>query len=181
MKDRKKISKLAKTIFIKAVNAKQVKATGDSLKVMSELISKTPEVLTFLSDIFQPASRHQQVLDELTSKLGFSPIAVSYFRGLLVERHIDWVTMLSAYYQRLADRHLNQEEAVVLTPLPLKREDRESLIASLSRITGKKIIMKEQIDPSLIAGLKVMIGSTIFDGSLSHQLQRIEKEIRHAS
>ena len=96
-------------------------------------------------------------------------------------RKIEWVPLISEYYQRLADEQFGREVAMVSTPFPLSKDDKKLLIKTLSSITGKKISLNEKIDSSLIAGLSVRIGSTIFDGSLSNQLQRIEKEICNAS
>ena len=104
-----------------------------------------------------------------------------YFLYLLQLRSIGSIIGVYEHYERLADAYLGQERAVITTPVPMSMEKRTALGKSLSRMTGKKIILREHIDPSLIAGVSVRIGSTIFDGSVSSQLRRIKKEICNAS
>lgn len=181
MKDRKKIIKIAKSVFSQAVKENSVKKTGINLKFMSRLLRENPDILHFFNDIFQSSGRHRAVLKELAQKAGFNKLSQNYFLYLLELRSMGSVSRVYEHYRRLSDAYLGQERAVVITPTPMKLEKRTALGKALSRMTGKKIILREHIDPSLIAGVSVRIGSTIFDGSVSNQLQRIKKEICNAS
>ncbi|MFC1849746.1 ATP synthase F1 subunit delta [candidate division CSSED10-310 bacterium] len=177
VKDRKQIRKFAKALFNTAIQLKSVEQTALSLSTMASLFENNPDILSFFGNIFQSEERHQQVLNSIAKEADLDPLASEYFNILLELRHLNWVPMIFEYYQRLADDYLEQERATVYTPTSLEGIEKKSLINSLSSMTGKKILLHEEIDPSLIAGVSVRIGSMIFDGSLSNQLQRIEKEI----
>lgn len=181
VKNRKQISKIAKTIFNTALKANTLKETGDGLEFISGVLQSHPDIVRFFRDIFQSKENHQKVLDEIIAKGSVDKITAGYCIFLLEQRNFDWLPQIHTLYQRLADIHLGQDRAVVHTPFPLSAEDTKQLLQSLEKITGKKIFITEQIDKSLIAGVSVTMGSMIFDGSLSNQLLRIEKEISNAS
>lgn len=180
MKDRRKINKLVKAIFADAVKTKSIKQTGDSFKTMAGLLEKNPEILVFFKDIFQSEERHGSVLKTIAGKADFSGVALMYIERLQAEHHMDWLPLIHESFQRKADLYLGQERATVMTPFKLSPSDRDALQEALNALTGRKVFLREYLDPTLIAGVKVRIGSMVFDGSLSNQLQRIEKEISNA-
>ena len=66
------------------------------------------------------------------------------------------------------------EEAVVTSALPMNKSQGEALKAKLSEITGKKILMKQNVDSALIGGFTVQVGDRLIDGSVARQLQTLK-------
>ena len=62
-------------------------------------------------------------------------------------------------------------------PASLAPEQRSALLAELSRLTGKTVLPHYATDAKLIGGVTVRVGSTIYDGSVRGQLQRIRQQL----
>ena len=62
-------------------------------------------------------------------------------------------------------------------PASLVPEQQSTLLAEISRLTGKYVLPRYVTDPSLIGGVTVRVGSTIYDGSVRGQLQRIRQQL----
>ena len=64
-------------------------------------------------------------------------------------------------------------QATVTSAADLTAEERAELDAALAKLTGKKVQAQFHTDPALIGGAVVRIGSTIYDGSVRAQLDRL--------
>ena len=62
----------------------------------------------------------------------------------------------------------------VITSVALSNGEMENLINDIQSKLGKKVNAKNEIDPKIIGGIKLMIGNKVVDGSISHQLRKIK-------
>ena len=80
-------------------------------------------------------------------------------------------------YVKLANGARNIVEAEVTTAIPLDKDQQTALINKLSRVTGKTIVLKTQIDKAIIGGVIVQIGDKLIDGSIARQLQTLKNTL----
>ncbi|MDU5949832.1 MAG: ATP synthase F1 subunit delta, partial [Paenibacillus macerans] len=98
---------------------------------------------------------------------------------LLVERgRIGILPELLDAYIKISSDALGIANAVVLTTYPLNEEEKGQVAAEFGALVGKKIRVENEIDKSLLGGMKVRIGDTLYDGSLAGKLERLEKSFR---
>ena len=73
---------------------------------------------------------------------------------------------------------MNSESGIIpvriITSTALGNEEMESLIQSIESKLNKKISAKNEVDPNIIGGIKLMVGNKVVDGSISHQLRKIK-------
>ena len=84
--------------------------------------------------------------------------------------------LAEAYRERLL-AHKNIVRAEVTSALPLSPEKMKAVEESLSKATGKKVELSTRIDAELLGGVVTKIGSTVYDGSVKTQLERLRKEL----
>jgi F-type H+-transporting ATPase subunit delta len=85
-------------------------------------------------------------------------------------------TLLEVYRERLL-AHQNIVRAAVTSAAPLSGETIEALAQRLSAVTGKQVQLAADEDQSLIGGLVTRIGSTVYDGSVRTQLQKMKQQL----
>lgn len=76
-------------------------------------------------------------------------------------------------FEFLIDQHLGFVRADVSSATVLTSAQQESLQAQLSRMAGKEAKIKFRTDPALVAGVIARVGSTVYDGSVKGQLERL--------
>jgi len=81
-----------------------------------------------------------------------------------------------AYRERLL-AHQNIVRAEVTSAAPLSPDKTKALEESLAKVTGKKVELSVSVDPELLGGVVATIGSTVYDGSVRTQLQRMRQEL----
>jgi F-type H+-transporting ATPase subunit delta len=100
------------------------------------------------------------------------------FVGLLAERgRIDHFTEIIAAYRNFVDEDLGQARATVRTAAPLTDPEKRELGRRLESALGKRILLEERVDPTLLGGFVAQVGSYIVDGSLDGQLARMRERL----
>lgn len=98
---------------------------------------------------------------------------------LLVERHrIEHVTAIVDYFIELYEEANEMATATVYSVRELTDVEKTELENSFKKKFNKKSVAIENIvDPSIIGGLKIRVGNTIYDGSISGKLNRIKNRL----
>lgn len=89
------------------------------------------------------------------------------------------VTVLKAY-ERLVRLELARRHAVIESATPLELEVAAEVLTDLQTRFGDDITHEFKVTPALIGGLRVQIGSNVWDGSISGRLERLQSELNHA-
>lgn len=100
---------------------------------------------------------------------------------MLVERQkMSFVKNISAYFDDVVARRLNQVRVQVVSASPLNESHINKLKTKLDQVLGKQAILETQVDESLVGGLRLSVGSLVADASIKNVLallkQSIEKE-----
>jgi F-type H+-transporting ATPase subunit delta len=67
--------------------------------------------------------------------------------------------------------------AEVTTAVPLPEGSRAALAAALGRATGNQITLTERVDPAIVGGVVARVGSLVFDGSVTRQIERLRQKL----
>ena len=78
-------------------------------------------------------------------------------------------------YQRLSDAYYGIEQVEVATAIPLGDEDKLELGERLSAVVGKKVVLKPEVDSSVIGGIMVRVGGKLIDGSVHSKLMALKR------
>jgi F-type H+-transporting ATPase subunit delta len=152
-------------------------AVERDLAAFADLFTEHPALATVLLNPAVPAKRKQAAVAELTARAEVAPVLAKLL-SLIAER--DRLVLLPdlvvAYRERLLD-HQNVVRAEVTTAVPLGADRAEALEQRLSRVTGRTVRLAMKIDPAIIGGVVARIGSTVYDGSVTRQLQKMKERL----
>jgi F-type H+-transporting ATPase subunit delta len=124
-----------------------------------------------------PAPRKRAAVDALVKGAGFLPM-VEKLLVLLAERDrlVLLPDLLAAYRDRLLD-HQNIVRADVATAAPLAPDRANAIERSLAQVTGRIVRLSTRIEPALIGGVVARAGGTVYDASVSTQLQKMRQKL----
>jgi F-type H+-transporting ATPase subunit delta len=124
-----------------------------------------------------PAPKKRAVVDSLLPKLELSPVVRKTLQMLASRDRIALLpALLEAYRSRLMD-HQNVVRADVTSAVPLPPDSVKKLERELAALTGRTVVMTAATDPSIIGGVVAQIGSTVYDGSVRRQLEKIREKL----
>ncbi|MEK3718008.1 F0F1 ATP synthase subunit delta [Paenibacillus sp. FSL R7-0333] len=164
----------AKALYSVAVDEGNTLQVEEQLKLVVEVLDNDAEVKRF---ILAPRISQSDKLNVLRGTLqGKVSEAVLNTVELLVKRgRTDIFEELLAKYIKIEGDALGIGYATVYSAYSLNQAEQDSVAAEFSQLTGRKIRVTNVVDTSLLGGLKVVIGDTLYDGSLSGKLTRLEK------
>jgi len=84
--------------------------------------------------------------------------------------------LLETYRARLLE-HQNVVRAEVTTAAPLSDDRRKVIERSLAQVTGRTVVLTTRVAPEMIGGLVARIGSTVYDGSVTTQLEKMRQRL----
>jgi F-type H+-transporting ATPase subunit delta len=103
---------------------------------------------------------------------------VAKLLNLLAERgRLELLPDLREVYRERLLAHSNVVRATVTSAAPLSPDDVQRLEASLGGLTGKRVQLETAVDPAIIGGVVTRIGSTVYDGSIRTQLQKMRQQL----
>ena len=142
-----------------------------------DLLKREPAFEKILLNPAVPAPRKRAAVDEVSKRAALTPI-VARMLGMLAERDrlVIVPDLLASYRERLLDQqHIVRAE--VTSAAPITPDRMRDIERSLASATGRTVVLSTHVDPSLIGGLVARVGSTVYDGSLTRQLERMKKRL----
>ncbi len=169
MKTVRGIKKYAKQ-FLKAVDLNEVPRAIDQLGAVANLMEKDKSFKNLMvSPVFSDDER-QKVITFVSQKLNMSEGSGRYLQYVSEVKAMgalgEIVRAITALYLEMKKR----SRAIITTPVPISKEHEAQLVTSLKGITGKDIDLEFVMDPSLLGGVRIKVGSTMYDSSLKGQL-----------
>ncbi|HEY7499730.1 MAG TPA: ATP synthase F1 subunit delta [Vicinamibacterales bacterium] len=173
----------ARALFDTALAEKRdLQRTYDDLRGFADLFSQNDGLARVMTNPAIPAPRKRAVVETLVRRAGAIEPAVGKLLLLLAER--DRLALVPdvahAFESRLMD-HQHVVRAEVVTALPLATDRVAALRDGLKRATGREVRLESRVDPDIIGGAIARIGSTVFDGSVTRQLQRMKETLTSAT
>lgn len=124
-----------------------------------------------------PGVQKLAVLDAVAQKTGASRPVRNFVAVVTDHRRLPlFPDIVKQVEQELNDR-LGFAEARISSARPLSDGEKQALEAEIAKLTGKRVRASYRQDPSLLGGAVVQVGSTIYDGSVNGQLERIREQL----
>ncbi len=124
-----------------------------------------------------PTPVRKQIVAELVAKGGYAAPLAKLLVMLAERARLHLVPDLLEVYRERLLAHRGIVRGSVKSAAPLEPERLRALEQSLSETAGKQVQLDAAVDPALIGGVVARIGSTVYDGSVSTQLQRIREQL----
>lgn len=135
----------------------------------------SPELQTFFQNPAVTALQKVGILDKLNAKLGLQKELRNLLAVLINNDRIGHVHEVAAAYRKELQEQLGIRQAEIVTARELNSEERNQLIAGVGKLAGAQIQADFKLDGSILGGVVVRIGSTVYDGSVRGQLDRLKE------
>jgi F-type H+-transporting ATPase subunit delta len=116
----------------------------------------------------------KEILRDITGKLQLSVTVANFLQLLLDRSRLSCLPQIAESFGTFADELSGIIRPTLTSGLPLDEGQVEEIRKSLAASTGKKVMLKVVVNPSLIGGVVTKIGDKVFDGSVRTQLTKIQ-------
>jgi F-type H+-transporting ATPase subunit delta len=152
-------------------------AVREELTAWERMVLSNPPLLEAFTNPTVPYEQKAKVLNELITRSKVRPTTANFLRILLKNQRLAEIAQVNAKLAQVLDERAGVVSAQVTSARPVSDSIKTALEEKLGLITGKRIRLSFQTDETLLGGIVTRIGSTIYDGSVRTQLQRLGEEL----
>lgn len=161
-----------------ATEQKLLGAVADDLTRFAELLNVTPDLRFLLMSPTALAKDKHAALDVFIQQAKPTLIAANFLQLLVDKRRMDLVDAIIAAYHKVTEVRSGRITVDIQMPNALEKKTAEELKMALSKLTGKEVRLNSCIEPELLGGIVVRIGSLMMDYSVRNHLNRLKAQMR---
>ncbi len=147
------------------------------LRAVDAMFQESPELRNAMATPAIQNSRKRAVMADLLGRIGGSPLIRNFIYVLIDHRRIAIVGEIREAFELHLDERLGFVRAEVSSAAPLNASLSAGLESELSKLTGKRMRLRFDVDAELLGGVVARIGSTVYDGSVRGELRQLAKKL----
>jgi F-type H+-transporting ATPase subunit delta len=147
------------------------------LRSIASLLSESVELRRVWENPAIPADQKRRVLDAVAQRDGISKQVRNLVAVLIDHRRVQFLGPVIRQLEKELDARLGFAEAEITSFRPLGDNEKSDFEAQVGKLTGKKVRAQYAQDLSLLGGAILRLGSTIYDGSVKGQLEKMREAI----
>jgi F-type H+-transporting ATPase subunit delta len=170
----------ATALFELARDEKSIDAVRADLDRFEAMLNESADLRRLVRSPVFAAGAQMKALSAVLDKAGISGVSANFLKVLTANRRLFAVSDVVRAFRALVAKFRGEASAEVTVAEPLSDKNLGSLQAALKAISGKDVTLDVKVDPSIIGGLVVKLGSRMVDSSLRTKLNSIKHAMKEA-
>ena len=151
--------------------------TVGGLRRIAGLLTENADLRRVWENPAVPAEQKRKLLDAIVHREGIENHVRNLIAVLIDHRRVQFLGRIIEQLKKELDARMGFAEAHVTSARELGDAEKRALEAQIEKVTGKKVHAQFGLDAALLGGAVVRVGSTIYDGSVKGQLEKIREAI----
>jgi F-type H+-transporting ATPase subunit delta len=173
-------ARYAQALFDLALETNALPAVEADVAALKAALTQSAELRRFLTSPIFAADLKARVLAEIAQKAELGPIAVKFLGVLGANRRSAALPGAIGGFERLAAAYRGVVSAEVTSAVRLSDAQSSAIKASLAKALGQEPDITALVDPTILGGLKIKVGSRLFDASLRSKLDSLKFALKRA-
>ena len=151
--------------------------TQKDLGEFARLVAGNDALQRVLTNPAIPVARKRAVIEQLIARASLQPVVAKLLLMLAERDRLVILPDVADVFDARLMEHQNVVRASIVTAVALSSDRVTALAAGLTRATGRNVLVETQVDPGIIGGAVARIGGTVYDGSITRQLERMRETL----
>jgi ATP synthase, F1 delta subunit len=160
-----------------ALDRNEEATVQQEINFWAELIESNSQLREVFANPTIPYDQKREVLEQLIARTRIGETSAAFLRVLLRNQRLAQLKHVAERFSQVLDERHGIVGASVTTARPIPEDLKAQLKEALSTATGRTVRLSFTTDETIIGGVMTQIGSTIFDGSVQGQLERLADEL----
>lgn len=169
----------AEAFFSIAREAERIDEFQQELQFIVNTIDELENLKEYFNHLLIPAKEKKEIAGKIFSGK-ISPMTMNFLMMVLDKRRQAYLEFILEEYGCMADEVKNITNADLISAQEVPEAEVMLLAEKLSASTGKKVQLKQKVDPSLLGGIKIKIGDQIMDGTIAKKLEMLKMQLKQA-
>lgn len=170
----------ATALFELAREEKSIDAVRADLDKFEAMLADSADLKRLVRSPVFSAGEQSKALAAVLEKAGIAGVSANFLKVLTANRRLFAVADVIRAFRALVARFKGEATADVTVAEALSDKNLDALKTALKTVTGKDVALNVKVDPSIIGGLVVKLGSRMVDSSLRTKLNSIKHAMKEA-
>lgn len=171
-------TRYATALFQLALEQNALDRTAEDLRAVLDAIAATPALERIIRSPIVPRDELGTAMTTLADRLGLSPLVRNFLGLLAQQRRLFALRLIGERFEQMLAEHRGEVTAEVTSAVPLEEEQTAALREALEARVGRAVKLATRVDPELLGGLVVRLGSRMIDASLRTKLHQLELSMK---
>ena len=158
-----------------AIDENRVVDYQKEVKELSKIIKDNPGFLLLLDSRFLTVSERKEKVSEIL--VNFSTDIINFIKIIVEHNRVNYLEDILQAFNTLCNENRDIVEGLIYTAFPLEEKTLLKIKNKISQIENREVDLITRIDPSLIGGVKVVINSHVYDGSIKNQIEKMQIDL----
>jgi F-type H+-transporting ATPase subunit delta len=168
----------ASALFDLARDQKQIESVGKSLEALSQALIDSKDFNELVTSPLVSREEASKALAAIAPEIDLDPITANFLGVLAKNGRKNQLKNVIRAYRRLAADHRGETTADVITARPLNDDQLAQLKQQLRSRAGRDVTIDAQVDPTILGGIVVKLGSQQIDASIRTKLNRLAQAMK---
>jgi F-type H+-transporting ATPase subunit delta len=168
----------ARSLYELAAEAGEIESVERDLGRMDAMLSESADLQRLISSPVFSADEQLAAISALVQKAGIEGLTANFLKLVARNRRLFALPAMIRAFRRIAAEERGEISAEVRSAHALSAEQEKELKAALKAVAGKDVSVHVTVDPELLAGLVVKMGSRQIDTSLKTQLNSLKLALK---
>ena len=165
----------ASALLSLAVDDNKVILYQEEVKELRKIIRDNPDFLLLIESRFLSVKEREENAEKLLSN--FSTDVVNFIKIIIKHNRVNYLIDILEAFNSLCNENRDIVEGLIYSAFPLEEKTLLKIKKKISEIENHEVDLIPRIDPSLIGGVKVVINSHVYDGSIKNQLEKMQIDL----
>jgi F-type H+-transporting ATPase subunit delta len=171
----------AVALFALAREQGALDAVAGDLHGLREMLAASADLERLIRSPVLSREEQARALNALGERAGFAPLTQQFLGLVAHKRRLFALPKVIDAYDAMLAEHRGEVGAEVVSAVPLSAEQLDSVRQQLAGAVGQAVTLSTSVDPALLGGLIVRVGSRMMDASIRTKLHQLELALKGAA
>ena len=173
-------ARYAQALFDLTVETDVVAEVEADLRSLRTMRAQSADLRSLLSSPVFSSDAKARALGAIADRANFAPTTRKFLGTLAANRRLGALPVIIAAFERLSAERRGVVSAQVVTAVAMTQAQAAALAEALRAALGRDPEVESRIDPAILGGLKVKVGSRLYDASLKSKLDSLKFALKRA-
>ena len=165
----------AEALFSLALDEKKTSLLQEQVKDLSSVIEDNPDFLMLLDSRFMSVNERKEITEKILKE--YDEDLINLIKVIIDHNRVSFIQDIFQAFNSLCNDYKGVKEGLLYSAYPLDKNTINHIKKKISQIEHNEVELITKIDPNLIGGVKVVINSHVYDGSIKNQLEKMQVDL----
>ena len=175
------VQRYANALFQLSKEAKVIDSVSKDLQNLKDIINNNKQFLSLVKNPSVSKLEKNGIFNAIAKKLELSKLTLNFIGVIIRKNRVNYLLDIINSFENLIASLRGEKLAIITSATELSEAEVKDIKIKLKEKFDSDFIINVKVDPNLIGGLKIQVGSQMIDSSIKNQLQLLKEKMKEVA